>query len=128
MEELTSAWLEAQFRSDDGTGGQVNGAGSEVFEIRAQNGSLTRPSRELLVVGPSLSGPAVGFAGSKRVVGPISQGPSEEELLKGVMVGGSRPEVGPSCSKGKGWAAVEVNTPSIGPSLLLKESHGPSQS
>ena len=106
----------------------MNGAGSEVFEIRAQNGSLTRPSRELSVARLSSSGPAVGFAGSKRAVGPISPGPSEEELLKGVVVGGAGPEVGPSCSKGKGWAAVEVNTPSIGPSLLLKESHGPSQS
>ena len=106
----------------------MNEAGSEVFENRAQNGSLTRPSRELSVAGPSSSSLAVGLVSLKRVVGHISQGPSEEDLLKGDVGGGAGLEVGPSCSKGKGWAAVEVNALNIGPSFLLKESHGPSQS
>ena len=32
-----------------------------------------------------------------------------------------------SCSKGKGWAAVEVNASPIGPSFLLRESLGRSE-
>ncbi|RVX05080.1 Transposon TX1 uncharacterized 149 kDa protein [Vitis vinifera] len=108
VEELANARLEEQFRLADGTGGQANGAGSEEIENRVQNGSMTRPSFDPSVAGPSSSGLAVGLVGSKRTVRPLSQSPLVGELLKGVVADGDGPKVGSSCSKGKGWAAVEA--------------------
>ena len=127
VEELANARLKEQFRSADGTGGLANGAGSEEIENRVQNGSMTRPSFDPSVARPSLPGLAVGLVGSKRTVGPLSQGPLVGELLKGVVADGDGPEIGSSCSKGKGWAAVEVNASPIGPSILLRDNPGPSQ-
>ncbi|RVW23294.1 hypothetical protein CK203_095517 [Vitis vinifera] len=102
VEELANARLKEQFRSADGTGGLANGAGSEEIENRVQNGSMTRPSFDPSVARPSLPGLAVGLVGSKRTVGPLSQGPLVGELLKGVVADGDGPEIGSSCSKGKG--------------------------
>ena len=123
VEEMENAQLETQFQSADGTRGQVNGAGIEAIVNRVQNGSMTRPSFDFSVAGPSLSGLVVGLEGSKRVVGPSSQSPS----LKEDVDGGVGPASGLSCSKGKGWAAIEVNASPIEPSFLLRESPGRSQ-
>ena len=94
VEELANARLKEQFRSADGTGGLANGAGSEEIENRVQNGSMTRPSFDPSVARPSLPGLAVGLVGSKRTVGPLSQGPLVGELLKGVVADGDGPEIG----------------------------------
>ena len=123
VEEMANAQLEAQFQSADGTRGQMNGAGIEAIVNRVQNGSMTRPSFNFSVAGPSSAGLVVGLEGSKRVVGPSSQSPS----LKEDVDGGVGPASGPSYSRGKGWVAIEVNASPIEPSFLLRESPGQSQ-
>lgn len=54
------------------------------------------------------------------------QGPSEGEILKGVGAGGARPVVGPLDSKGKEKVAIVENRPSFGSFAPLRNSLGPS--
>ena len=94
---------------------------------RAQVESVTRFFIDPSEAGPSSSALAEGMLGSKRDGGPSSQGPSVGENLKRVVDVGAGPAIGPSCSKGKGWAAVEGPSSLFGPSVLIRDSPGPAQ-
>ena len=127
VEELANARLKVPLRSADGTSGQASGAGCEVIENRAQVGLVTRLFIDPSEAGPSSLAFAVGILGSKRAGGSSSQGPSMREKLKGAAAVGAGPAIRPLLSKDKGWAAVEGFSSPIGPSVLIGDSFGLSQ-
>lgn len=127
MEELENVRLKALFLSADGTDGQASGSGGEVIVNRVQVGSVARLSLDPSEIGPSLSGPTVGLLGSKRAGGRSSQGPSVGLKLKGVVADGVGLVAGPSSSKAKWWAAVEVSPSLVGVTSLVRDSPSPSQ-
>ncbi|RVW72817.1 Transposon Ty3-I Gag-Pol polyprotein [Vitis vinifera] len=86
--------LKALFLSADGTDGQASGSGGEVIVNRVQVGSVARLSLDPSEIGPSLSGPTVLW-------------------LDGVGL-----VAGPSSSKAKWWAAVEVSPSLVGVTSL----------
>ena len=98
-----------------------------MIENRAQVGSVTRLFIDPPKARPSSSGLAMGILGSNRAGGSSSQGPSVGENLKGAAAVGAGPVIGPSLSKDKGWVVVEVFSSPIGPSVLIGDSPGPSQ-
>ena len=152
VKEQVNARLEALSRTADGFEGQVDGAGRDLTEGWIQFGSMTRFSVDGAVAGPSLTGLAEDTLGLKWAGGPLPQSPSEGVILKGAGDGGVGPEVGLMGSKGKeNVSEVEIgpqfglavslrkrNEPSlthlkdfgmqsIGPSAMLRDSHGPTE-
>ncbi|RVW81298.1 hypothetical protein CK203_038163 [Vitis vinifera] len=98
VEERVNTRPKAQSRTTNGTEGQVDEAGSDLTEGWIQFG-----------------------AG-----GPLLQGPSEGEILKGAGDGGVGPVVGQMGSEGKEKVAVVENGPPFGPSVPLRNRLGPS--
>ena len=126
MEERVNTRPKAQSRTTNGTEGQVDEAGSDLTEGWIQFGSATRFPMDRSVAGPSSTSLDEDLLGLKRAGGPLLQGPSEGEILKGAGDGGVGPVVGPTGSKGKEKVAVVENGPPFGPSVPLRNRLGPS--
>ena len=126
VKERVNARLEALSRTADGFEGQVDRAGRDLTEGWIQFGSMTRFSVDGAVAGPSLTGLAKDTLGLKWTGGPLPQSPSEGVILKKARDGGVGPEVGPMGSKGKEKVSKVEIGPRFGLAISLRKSNGPS--